>query len=100
MHLIYSTFSNIDDAKKLSRELLELKLIKCSNIFSPVTSLYQWDEKICEEKETPTYFKVPTGKLEDFFQKAQELHPYDTPCFIEISLAQVSKKYLDWINHE
>lgn len=43
--LVYTTFSNFEEAKTVSEELLNEKLIVCVNIFPEVNSLYLWEGK-------------------------------------------------------
>jgi periplasmic divalent cation tolerance protein len=40
--LIYTTFSNVDEAKKVGRILVEAHLAACTNILPSMTSIYEW----------------------------------------------------------
>jgi len=45
--VIYITTSSASEAKKIGRVLVEEKLAACSNIISPIRSIYSWQGKIC-----------------------------------------------------
>ena len=50
-HIVYITASSREEAEKISRVLLEERLIACANIFDPVTSLYWWKGEIRKDAE-------------------------------------------------
>jgi periplasmic divalent cation tolerance protein len=48
---IYITNPTKEEAKKIAKHLLEKKLIGCANIFGPINSIYNWQDKIIYETE-------------------------------------------------
>ena len=38
----------LNEAKKIGRILVEEKLVACTNIISPIHSIYSWQGKICD----------------------------------------------------
>ncbi len=44
--VIITTFDNKEEALKLSKQLLEQKLIGCAQISEAVTSVYKWQGRV------------------------------------------------------
>jgi periplasmic divalent cation tolerance protein len=76
--------------------LLEKKLIACANIIPGMTSVYQWQGKIEEEKELVIIFKTTDEMSKKCMETIEKLHPYDTPCVLKINSAECNKDYLSW----
>ncbi|MCZ7405999.1 MAG: divalent cation tolerance protein CutA, partial [Candidatus Methanoperedens sp.] len=45
--IVYITAGDMDEARKIGRELVEDHLAACANIF-PITSIFRWKGKIDE----------------------------------------------------
>ncbi|MCB9358332.1 divalent-cation tolerance protein CutA [Candidatus Woesearchaeota archaeon] len=95
---IYVTFPEQEIAEQIVGELLHDKLIACSNIF-PIKSMYWWKEKINKDHEIVGLLKTTTDKVEKVEQKIKEVHPYDVPCIMKMSVS-ANPEYEDWIKHE
>lgn len=92
-----TTFPSLDEAKKVTRALLERRLIACANLLPGATSLYRWEGKIAEENEVPAILKTTSEKTESLSAALTELHSYDLPEFLVISEVSGSEGYLDWL---
>ena len=64
MKIFYVTLNTADEARRISRELLEKQLAVCTNWF-PITCAYRWEGKITEEPETVLVIKTQTGYRSD-----------------------------------
>lgn len=51
LSLLYTTFANEADAIKISRELLENRLVACINLLEGMRSLYFWEGALEESLE-------------------------------------------------
>ncbi|MDI6691331.1 MAG: divalent cation tolerance protein CutA [Candidatus Bathyarchaeota archaeon] len=49
--IVLVTTANREEAEKISKALLDEKLIACANIIGPTHSLFSWNEKIDEAQE-------------------------------------------------
>lgn len=91
------TTGNKEEAKKIVRTLLEERLIACANIIDSVSSFFWWQGKIENDKE----FLVLMKSHEDLFKKLSErvieLHSYDVPEILALSIVNGSQDYLDWL---
>ncbi len=98
MILVYVTFPDAVQAKRISEILLQKKLVACA-VQMPVQSSYWWQGEIAEDDEIVVLFKS-RADLQPQIEKAIEAeHPYDVPCIITMQ-AQANAAYLDWINQE
>jgi len=95
--VVYVTASDLDEAKRISRALVEEKLAACVNMF-PITSIYHWDG-LREEKEVALIVKTATGNVKKVENRVKELHSYDVPCIISFQI-DGSKEFLKWIGDE
>jgi len=95
--LFYSTCPDIATAQKLSRSLLEEQLVACTNLFPAVQSQYWWEGKIESSQECVLILKSASHLKTALEKRFVELHPYETPCFLEIRLDSGNPKYLEWL---
>ncbi len=96
--LVYITFPNLKQAKKIAHRLLRQKLIACGNIF-PINSLYCWKNKVVDEKEFVLIGKTKENKFKEIKEEVEKNHPYSTPCVIKIP-ALANNEYYDWLEKE
>jgi periplasmic divalent cation tolerance protein len=95
MVLMYITCKDEKEAVKISTHLLEKKLIACSNMH-PVRSMYRWDGKIQDEKETVIIAKTLDKNFERIKEEVSKLHSYDVPCILKID-AEANESYGVWV---
>ena len=93
--LIYTTHPNLKAAKKVAQHLLKKKLIACANFF-PIESMYDWKNKIRNEKETVALLKTSNKNWQKVRAEILKIHPCKTPCILKFS-AEANKTYADWI---
>ena len=96
--IIYITYPNLKDAKKVSEVLLKEKLIACVNYF-PMESSYQWKGKIESAKEIVAIAKTRKENWAKVKKSVEKLHSYEVPCIMKIEV-EFNKAYADWILKE
>lgn len=92
--------SNVPDqasAKKLAQHLVEKRLAACVNILSPCVSIYHWQGKIESASEIPLLIKTTADRYAAVEQAIRELHPYELPEIVYVSLDGGSNAYFQWI---
>ena len=95
MKLIVTTTKDMQEAKKIAKELVQNRLAACVNIVPKVTSLYIWEGEIVEDSEALLLIKAL-----DFYKvkrAIKELHSYKVPEIIAFEVDEVSHEYLGWI---
>lgn len=96
--MIVSTFPTQDEAVKVSKVLLQERLIACANIVPAIQSLYWWQDSIQEEQEVLLLVKTQKELEQEVIDRIQTLHSYDVPAIYAIeSTTTISDPYLDWI---
>jgi len=94
----YTTCPDESTAQRISRTLLEEKLVACTNLFPVVHSQYWWQGKIESSKECVLILKTEAQKRALLQKRFIELHPYEVPCFLEIPIGSGNPAYLDWLS--
>ena len=96
--LIYITCSKVDEAKNISRNLLEKELIACANIFPNIESIYTWQNKIVEDSEVVLIVKSKKELFSFIKEEVLLLHTYSNPCVVQLDITHGQEKYLKWID--
>lgn len=99
MILIYVTCKDIEQAQKISKILLEKRLVACTNFF-PINSMYWWNDSINQDNEIALILKTTKGKFEEVEKEISHVHSYGCPCVISLDIKEGSKKYLEWVKKE
>ena len=98
--IINTTASNREEALRISKFLVENKLVACCNIIENVTSVYSWNSRINEDGEVLIIMKTKVSLYDKVEEEIKRLHSYDVPEIICSPLLTGSKEYLGWIEEE
>jgi periplasmic divalent cation tolerance protein len=98
--VIFVTTSSPDESEKIGRALVEEKLVACANIVPSIRSIYHWQGKICDDKETLIILKTKKELFEQIEQRVKELHSYEVPEIISMPIIEGSNEYLSWLENE
>ncbi len=96
--VVLVTAPDLPVARRLALGALRAKLIACANLVPKIESHYWWQGKIASGTEVLLVCKTAKRQLSAFEKYILENHPYDTPEFIVLPLAQGTVRYLDWIS--
>ncbi len=95
--LIYITTSGEEESKKIAKILLEERIAACANIIPSMVSFYWWEGEIEEDNESILLLKTRSDKLDILIRRVKDIHSYDLPCILEISVQNGSEDYLQWL---
>ncbi|WP_173046897.1 divalent-cation tolerance protein CutA [Nitrospira sp. KM1] len=98
--LIIVSCPNKPGASRIARAVIDRRLAACANIVDRVRSIYRWKRKIVEEHEVLVLFKTTDKQYSQLERFLLDIHPYDNPEIIAISLFQGSPNYLEWVSQE
>jgi len=98
--IVLTTLGDKDSAERMAGELVERRLAACVNIVGPIQSVYRWRGKMEREQEYLLLIKTTTEQTSRLGAAFKELHPYDLPERIEVSVEGGSEAYLAWIASE
>jgi periplasmic divalent cation tolerance protein len=96
--LAFCTFPDAETARRIARELVELRLAACGNVLPQIHSVYRWQGKIESADEVLTIFKLPASRYAEFEAKLRALHPYDVPEIISCAIDRGLPDYLRWVS--
>ncbi len=95
MKIIYTTLNNIEEAKNISKILLEKRLANCTNYF-PITCMYNYENEITEEPEVVLIIKTSNNKYSEIESIIKKSIDYDN--FIgELDIANVNSNFTAWL---
>lgn len=98
--LIYITTDGPDEARSIGRALVEARLAACANILDPMTSIFRWDGKVQEGRETVLIAKTTAALVDALTEKVRDLHSYDCPCVVALPVDGGNPGFLEWIAAE
>src|SRR4051812_47301488 len=98
IRLYYVTTPNVKVARSISNTLLKENLIACSNIIPKMESHYFWQGKKEVSNETILILKSSKRLTKELVKRIPELHPYKTPCILEIPVQSASEAYGLWLH--
>ncbi|MHA1794289.1 MAG: divalent-cation tolerance protein CutA [Promethearchaeota archaeon] len=93
-----TTVSNIEEAKKIARAVVDEKLAACVNIINGVQSIYTWEGKVNEDDEVILLMKTRQVLFDELESLVKSLHSYECPEIIMIPIVGGFKPYLTWID--
>src|SRR3989338_3440438 len=96
MIAVYITCKDRGEAKKISRHLLNKRLIACANFF-PIESMYWWKNKVNESKECAIIAKTVKDNFETIKKETKKVHSYEVPCIVAWDIVEGNEDYLSWI---
>lgn len=97
--IVLVTTANREEAEKISKALLDEKLIACANIIGPTHSLFWWNEKIDEAQEHIILMKTRKDLFSKLSERIKALHSYEIPEIIATPIIKGFKPYLEWLNN-
>ena len=84
-HVVLVTVSSTSEAKSIAHHVLEERLAACVNLVPKISSIYWWEGKIEECRETLMIMKTRQDKLDELISSIKQLHSYDIPEIKNIS---------------
>jgi periplasmic divalent cation tolerance protein len=84
----------------MAHQLMGARLAACVQIQEGVHSIYQWDGKMCEEKEVRMSAKTIADKWTDISNFIKDRHPYDLPEVIAYVPEKYEAHYGKWVEAE
>lgn len=95
--LVFVTAGSADEARRIAQALVERKLAACVNIVPGVTSIYRWKGKVEGAAEWLLLIKTTEPLFPRVRETIRELHSYELPECISISVEDGLPEYLSWI---
>ena len=95
--IVLTTLPADFDSRTLARTLVDERLAACVNLLAPMESIYRWEGQVEGETERQVIIKTSRERVVALWDRIRELHPYETPEFVVLSIQDGSDAYLRWI---
>jgi len=99
-YLVLSTVDTHQEAERIAQQLVEERLAACVNIVPQITSIYRWKGALERASEHLMIMKTAEDRLFSLTHRIKELHPYEVPEVIALSIDEGDSTYLEWIFSE
>jgi periplasmic divalent cation tolerance protein len=95
--LAFSTFPNVETARRIARDLVAENFAACANVIPKVESIYRWQGKLETGEEALAIFKLSASRYREFEIRLRSVHPYDVPEIISCKIDSGLPEYLRWV---
>jgi len=95
--IVLSTAGSEGEARKIARHLVEHQLAACVNVVPRIESIYRWQDQVESSQEWLLLIKTSAEYFPRVRNAIRELHSYDLPECIAITIEDGNSEYLDWL---
>lgn len=99
MAIYFLTCANNREADKISKTLLEKRLIACSKRF-PVNSSFWWKNHIDNTKEVVVILESLEENFEKIEKEIKRTSSYEVPMFFSIKASKTTQEIKKWLKEE
>lgn len=96
--IVLCTCPDDQTATVIADKLVAEGYAACVNIVPGIMSVYQWKENIEHDAELLLIIKTRRDCYPEVEVTIQQLHPYELPEIIAVSIEQGLNGYLEWID--
>ncbi len=100
MELVYVVVSDMAQAERMARGLVEQHLAACVNIIPGMRSVYRWKGKVESADEVVMIVKTGPGYFTDVEEYIRRNHSYEVPAIFSVSAEKVSEPFRDWFSDQ
>ena len=98
--VVLSTCESEEEALRLARRLVELRLAACVSVIPGARSVYHWKGKIEETAEFVLIVKSRRDLFAALRAELRKVHSYETPEVIALPVVDGDEGYLSWLDRE
>lgn len=95
--VVFVTASSEEEACRIGQRLVKERLAACVNLLPTVRSLFWWEGKVSEERETMMILKTRSSLFPGLARAVQAFHSYQVPEIVALPIQKGSADYLAWI---
>ena len=96
--IVLTSVGTLEKAEQLAATLVERRLAACVNIVGPIRSVYRWKDAIEREQEYLLLIKTTAERAAELAAAFADLHPYEVPERVELTIDGGSEDYLEWLS--
>ncbi|MGA3033219.1 MAG: divalent-cation tolerance protein CutA [Terracidiphilus sp.] len=98
VRIVITTVVSEEEGARMGRTLVEERLAACATIISGAQSIYRWQGQIDSSAETILLLKTESDRLAALDSRLHELHSYQTPELLVLTVDSGSHDYLAWLH--
>jgi periplasmic divalent cation tolerance protein len=95
--VVFVTAPNMDDARRIAKELVSERLAACVSLIPGVESVYTWDDQLEVAAETMLVIKTTKARYNQLEKQIVSMHQYTTPEIIGLRIECGLASYLKWL---
>ncbi|MGB7600681.1 MAG: divalent-cation tolerance protein CutA [Candidatus Sulfotelmatobacter sp.] len=95
--IVLTTAGSEEEAQKIAHHLVESRMAACVNVVPQIQSVFRWQGKMEEAREWLLLIKTTADAFEKVRQAIAELHSYELPECLCLTIEDGSADYLQWI---
>ena len=95
--IVLTTLPSDFASRDFGRALVEERLAACVNLLPAMDSVYRWEGQIEHDTERQIIIKTSRERVVALWERIRELHPYETPEFVVLTIQDGSDAYFRWI---
>jgi periplasmic divalent cation tolerance protein len=95
--IVLTTLPGDFESRTFGRTLVDERLAACVNLLPPMESVYRWEGQVEHDTERQVIIKTSRERVVALWDRIRELHPYETPEFVVLTIQDGSDAYLRWI---
>jgi periplasmic divalent cation tolerance protein len=96
--MVFITAADNEEARLISKMLLEQKKAACVSIMDGMNSAYWWKGAVENATESLLMVKTQAKLLDDLITAVTEIHSYENPEIIALPIFGVSDSYSEWLD--
>ena len=96
--IVFVTCESREQAENIAQSVVMGKLAACVNVLPGVRSCYIWDRKLTWSDEVLLLIKTTRGRFGQLQDRIKELHSYDIPEIVGVTIEDAFDKYIEWID--
>ena len=96
--LVMTTAGSEEQARAIAQALVERRLAACVTIITQACSVYRWEGSVQEEHEKLLLIKSSERLFPLLRDAIRELHSYEVPEILALSIQSGDEPYLDWLS--
>ena len=98
--VVLSACDSEEQAARLARHLVELRLAACVNIVPGARSIYRWKGTIEETSEWLLVIKSRRDLFSSISSEIAKTHSYEVPELLALPVVEGAVGYLEWMDRE
>jgi len=95
--IVLTTAPDDDRAEEWARRLVEERLAACVNVHRAMISFYRWKGVVERDAERQIVIKTTRERVAALRARLCELHSYELPEFLVLTVDDGGDEYLKWV---